>query len=833
MPNTVNISLTNTFEEWRVKDNEIGAALGDLDNINSNAKTGEDTVVATLNNLRTETTNNAGWIGDISTLFDGYGNVVAAANNSDTRLNTKDTEQGAITGLTHYATYPTLVGTLNSHDSRLDTAETNIGTIGDIDSTLSTTNLVGAVNANKDFIDQISAASGISLTTTFGDVYNGTQTSVSGALNNDYARLNKINGLIGGTQTNGTTVDFASADLYGTHTNLVSAINGIEDFVLTNSKWDGTNDKSLIWALNNHESRLDTEESNVDALQVDLGTWSTYENLMAANSWTEGNITDAIIDIRNRQDNLTGDFVNASGDTLTGNLNFTTGGVQATGQYLNIGVGGTNTIRINTSNRVGVGKAAHSSYKFDVSGTLNATDLKIGGESLDDRFLEVNTVSSWDEIGAQVKFNNNTTFADEVKLGTKVIYNSLLSFDEVVQDISGGMFTSNTESGGVWASYSDSTGKVTLGITDDGHNHVWSNIDNATETVQDIIGNMIINNSESGIAVTYDDVDGTLDFNVNDPVITLTGDVTGSATMSNLGSVSIATTVSANNVALGTDTTGNYVKKGSTSGSGISGSVDSEGGTFTVSSNATSGNTANTIVYRDASRNFSANNITVNTMSSSSVSTGSISCDAITANGAITVNANDNASYIYMHDSDHGSRTIHCNSNNIGFLNQAGSWSSYADDTGNWRCAFDIYADGGDMYASTFHGNASTANYADLAENYRADQEYEVGTVLSFGGSWEVTQSNKKVDTRIAGVVSTEPAYLMNADQQGEFVTPVALMGRVPCKVQGDIRKGDMLVSAGNGRARVVDTPLMGSVIGKALADSDGDNIIEVVVGKL
>ena len=186
-----------------------------------------------------------------------------------------------------------------------------------------------------------------------------------------------------------------------------------------------------------------------------------------------------------------------------------------------------------------------------------------------------------------------------------------------------------------------------------------------------------------------------------------------------------------------------------------------------------------------------------------------------------------------MADSDEGTRRIHCNSNNIGFLTQAGSWGSYCDDAGNWIAAGDVHAQGGDMYATYFHGQATTATYADLAENYRADQEYEVGTVLSFGGSWEVTQSNKKVDTRIAGVVSTAPAYLMNADQQGEFVTPVALMGRVPCKVQGAVRKGDMLVSAGNGRARVVDTPLMGSVIGKALADSDGDNIIEVVVGKL
>jgi hypothetical protein len=715
MANVVNIATTNTFEEWRLKNNEIGAIIGDLTLINTNAMSGEGTLIPTVNNLRTETTNNAGWIGDISLLFDGYGNLVEALNNAHADIST-------------------------------------IAAVSNID------------------IDSASVAN-----------YDGTGTSWIDILNTDYARLNAHDVEIG-----------TIGDLY-----------------------DTTNYPSLVTSTNNLNSRLSD-------IETDVGDWAIY-------SGSDTTIVAALNTVKAIHDDIGADFLDASGDTITGDLNFTSGGVQATGQYLNMGVGGINTIRINTSNRVGVGKAAHTSYKFDVSGTLNATDLKIGGESLDDRFLEVNTVSSWDEIGAQVKFNNNTTFADEVKLGTKVIYNTSLSFDEVVQDISGGMFDGNTESGGVWAAYSDSTGKVTLGITDDGHNHVVGNIDNFTENVQDVVGGMVTSNSESGIQVVYQDGDGTLDFNVNDPTITLTGDVSGSATMSNLGDVTITTSVTANNVALGTDTTGNYVKKGATSGSGISGSVDSEGGTFTVVSSATASNTANTIVFRDASRNFSANNINVNAITAS----GDMSVNTITANGAITVNANDNASYIYMHDSDHGSRSIHCNSNNIGFLAQDNSWGAWTDDSGNWFAKGDITAQGGDMYATTFHGNATSANYADLAENYRADQEYEVGTVLSFGGSWEVTQSNKKVDTRIAGVVSTEPAYLMNAEQQGEFITPVALMGRVPCKVQGAVRKGDMLVSAGNGRARVVDTPLMGSVIGKALADSDGDNIIEVVVGKL
>jgi len=93
--------------------------------------------------------------------------------------------------------------------------------------------------------------------------------------------------------------------------------------------------------------------------------------------------------------------------------------------------------------------------------------------------------------------------------------------------------------------------------------------------------------------------------------ISLTGDVTGtSGSFDGSGNVSIAATISANSVALGTDTTGNYVATGATSGNGISGSVSSEGGAFTVTSNATNANTPSTIVYRDASGNFSAGTIT-------------------------------------------------------------------------------------------------------------------------------------------------------------------------------------------------------------------------------
>jgi hypothetical protein len=137
------------------------------------------------------------------------------------------------------------------------------------------------------------------------------------------------------------------------------------------------------------------------------------------------------------------------------------------------------------------------------------------------------------------------------------------------------------------------------------------------------------------------------------------------------------------------------------------------------------------------------------------------------------------------------------------------------------------------VYADTFIGTATTAAYADLAENYLADSQYEYGTVLEFGGEKEVTIASTATQ-RVAGIVSQNPAHLMNADCQGEFVVPLALQGRVPCNVLGPVAKGDMMVSAGNGFARAENSPKIGAVIGKALEDFTGESgVIEVVVGRL
>jgi len=129
---------------------------------------------------------------------------------------------------------------------------------------------------------------------------------------------------------------------------------------------------------------------------------------------------------------------------------------------------------------------------------------------------------------------------------------------------------------------------------------------------------------------------------------------------------------------------------------------------------------------------------------------------------------------------------------------------------------------------------ATSSRYADLAERYAADAVYEIGTVLVIGGEKEVTTTGIKANTAVAGIVSKNPAYMMNSDAGTDETHPyIALKGRVPCRVQGRIEKGDLLVTSfhpGYAAAWTEgDSP--NAVIGKALSGQEkGYGIIEVLV---
>ena len=139
------------------------------------------------------------------------------------------------------------------------------------------------------------------------------------------------------------------------------------------------------------------------------------------------------------------------------------------------------------------------------------------------------------------------------------------------------------------------------------------------------------------------------------------------------------------------------------------------------------------------------------------------------------------------------------------------------------------------IYANYFIGTATKAQYADLAENYLADADYEPGTVLIFGGDNEVTISLVSDDVRIAGVVSTKPAYLMNDSLNNG--TPIALKGRVPCAVVGPVKKGDILISSDTpGAAKAVPAGILPHslcIVGRSLETNAEEKVkyVEIFVG--
>ncbi len=130
------------------------------------------------------------------------------------------------------------------------------------------------------------------------------------------------------------------------------------------------------------------------------------------------------------------------------------------------------------------------------------------------------------------------------------------------------------------------------------------------------------------------------------------------------------------------------------------------------------------------------------------------------------------------------------------------------------------------VYATTFNGTATSAQYADLAEKYLADDEYDVGTVMAIGGDAEVTAATEDTAHAVIGVVSENPAYIMNSTLENG--TAIALKGRVPVKVIGSVKKGDRLTASSTaGHAYPNNSPDVWSF---GIALEDGVNVVEAII---
>ena len=220
--------------------------------------------------------------------------------------------------------------------------------------------------------------------------------------------------------------------------------------------------------------------------------------------------------------------------------------------------------KLETARTIEVDGAVTGSALFDGTG-----DIVIATTATSDPTL---TLSG--DVSGSATFTNlgNATLSVTVANDSHSHTTSTITgFTEDVQDVVGGMVTTNTEAG-ISVTYDDTSGKlnfnvadpvlslsgdvsgsatmtnlgntdITVTVANDSHSHTTSTITGFTEDVEDVVGNMVTSNTESGISVTYDDTSGKLNFNVADPTITLTGDVSGSATITDLSNTTITVTV--------------------------------------------------------------------------------------------------------------------------------------------------------------------------------------------------------------------------------------------------------------------------------------------------
>lgn len=210
-----------------------------------------------------------------------------------------------------------------------------------------------------------------------------------------------------------------------------------------------------------------------------------------------------------------------------------------------------------------------------------------------------------------------------------------------------------------------------------------------------------------------------------------------------------------------------------------------------------------------------ANSITI-TPNITSVSTG-----LTVANGSITVHRSSGTSgTIYL--SNTGNDYVSFNGSNYEFGPSGGSAKAILP-SGNTVSNLGSTT----RYWNVMYGTATSARWADLAEKYLADDDYPIGTVMSVGGSAEITASTPETAHSVVGVVSEKPAYLMNSGLEGG--TAVALKGRVPVRVVGAVNKGDRLVVSRKPGYAIADNELPRS-FAIALHNSDESDIVEAII---
>ena len=201
----------------------------------------------------------------------------------------------------------------------------------------------------------------------------------------------------------------------------------------------------------------------------------------------------------------------------------------------------------------------------------------------------------------------------------------------------------------------------------------------------------------------------------------------------------------------------------------------------------------------------------------------------VVGSGATSVSYDDTAGTITITSTDTNTNTTYSAGTDLSLSGTTFNVSSATGATANSLAKRD---GSGNLTANIFNGTATSARYADLAEKYATDAQLDAGTVVVFGGDAEVTACSSDAHHAVAGVISTDPAYMMNSEAEGQYV---ALTGRVPVKVTGPVAKGDLMVTSSvAGHAKADNNAQAGRIIGKAIGSSEGgEAVIEVLVNMM
>lgn len=369
----------------------------------------------------------------------------------------------------------------------------------------------------------------------------------------------------------------------------------------------------------------------------------------------------------------------------------------------------------------------------------------------------------------------------------------------------------------------------------------------ATGTTNGFTYDSILDSTDTSQNITKWFNDGNLIAIISEDEFTPKSSITGFATIKK--GITLSTAISGNKfqgTASDADTLGgiaaaNYLRSNANDTTSGTLSVANDGGVIvgvdadlTITVDGSGANISNTIVDTDISFKVNDGGVTTTVMTIDGAN-ARVGIGTATPTQALEVSGTIKATSIEAATAGNVTGNLSGNvtssgANTMGTLTMGGTFTSKAilpDAT----TTYDIGST--TKKYNTVFAKATSAQYADLAEIYESDAEYEVGTVVIFGGEKEITVSSMGADTRVAGVISENPAYLMNSEATGQAV---ALQGKVPCKVVGTINKGDMLVTHSQhpGVARKGNDPKVGTVIGKALEEYNSTEIgtINIVAGR-